>query len=63
MIKINNKLCDECGTCVGVCPTEALLLKVASLQVDNTICTDCGNCITICPVAALKRVDKIGINN
>ncbi len=53
MISINNKRCDECGTCVGVCPEGVLLLRGKGLIVEDTGCTSCGNCITICPVAAI----------
>jgi electron transfer flavoprotein alpha subunit len=54
MIKVNQNRCDECGTCVGVCPTAALLLKTSSLEIIDDLCTDCGNCVAICPIAALK---------
>ncbi len=53
MVVINNKRCDECGTCVGVCPKGVLLLKKSGLIVDEQVCTGCSLCITICPVAAI----------
>jgi ferredoxin len=57
MIIINDTVCDMCGTCIGVCPTSALLLTKSSLDIIHESCTDCGNCVTICPVAALKLKD------
>ncbi len=53
MLIINTKICDLCGTCIGVCPEKALLLP-NTLTVDNSKCTECGICVSICPVAALK---------
>jgi len=54
MPKINTNICDLCGTCVGVCPSAALLLNTSELSVDENRCTHCGTCIPICPVAALS---------
>lgn len=53
MVQINIKVCDGCGTCVGMCPTLALQLT-PRLVVDEKLCESCGVCVDICPVAALK---------
>ncbi len=53
MPKVNTKICDLCGTCVGVCPCAALLLNAEELTVDENRCTNCNICVSICPVAAL----------
>jgi ferredoxin len=52
--KINNAACDRCGTCISVCPANALLLLSASLEVDHDRCTGCGRCVKICPFGALS---------
>jgi ferredoxin len=54
--KVNNEACDRCGTCVGVCPANALLLLTASLIVDSVRCTGCGSCVNVCPFGALALV-------
>ena len=51
-LEISTDLCDRCGTCISVCPCNALLLT-EQLTVDTQKCTMCGSCVRICPVAAL----------
>ncbi|MCK4813542.1 MAG: 4Fe-4S binding protein [Candidatus Marinimicrobia bacterium] len=46
--------CDQCGTCISVCPVDALMLTENSLIVDHKLCTECLLCVNICPVAALE---------
>lgn len=52
MLICNHKECDQCGTCVGVCPHAALLLS-DHLEVDKERCTLCSRCIKVCPFGAL----------
>jgi ferredoxin len=51
---VNNDACDRCGTCIGVCPANALLLLAGSLKVDSGRCTACGTCVAVCPFGALS---------
>lgn len=48
---IDNGLCHRCGTCVGICPTDALGLDDESYpKVKNlSACTDCDLCVKTCP--------------
>jgi NAD-dependent dihydropyrimidine dehydrogenase PreA subunit len=50
---IDEKTCDRCGTCISVCPCDALLLTDV-LTVSTKECTGCGTCVAICPVQALS---------
>jgi heterodisulfide reductase subunit A-like polyferredoxin len=52
-LEIDNNNCDRCGTCVGVCPCNALVLA-ACLEVDRKRCTVCGTCVALCPAGALS---------
>ncbi|MBN1307200.1 MAG: 4Fe-4S binding protein [Chitinispirillaceae bacterium] len=52
-LTINRNECDRCGTCISVCPCNALLL-VDELRVIHDQCTRCGTCVAICPVGALE---------
>ena len=36
-IMINNEICDYCGTCVAVCPVDAIELKEFTIRVYNEI--------------------------
>jgi ferredoxin len=53
MININTAECDACGTCVGVCPSDALILE-QTLSINTDVCTGCGICVRICPFGALS---------
>ncbi len=53
MLYIELDKCDECGTCISVCPENALLLK-QSLEVNSGKCVSCGRCVKVCPFAALS---------
>ena len=48
-----NGLCTGCGTCAGICPNEALKMRISKgLYVPNlsvSRCKKCGSCIEVCP--------------
>lgn len=46
--------CDQCGTCIAVCPEDALMLNEFKVAVDHEKCSECGLCVKICPIAALE---------
>ena len=46
--------CDQCGTCIAVCPADALMLSEFKVIVDHDACTECGICVKMCPIAALE---------
>jgi ferredoxin len=52
MLRVNDELCDACGTCIGVCRTNALLLT-QHLVVDQARCVACRACVKVCPFGAL----------
>ncbi len=56
MIRVDISVCDECGTCISVCPENALLL-VDLLSIDESKCISCGNCVAVCPYGALHILD------
>jgi len=62
-MKINQKndLCDFCGTCVAVCPVDAIELFETRLIIDDDKCTFCMNCINVCPYACLERNDEVTV--
>lgn len=53
MIHVDTIACDACGTCVGVCPSDALVLE-QTVSVNSDVCTGCGICVLICPFGALS---------
>lgn len=52
---INSGLCTGCGTCVGICPRDALDMMIDHRQglyipsLDNEKCNECGLCFKACP--------------
>ena len=50
--------CDLCGTCVAVCPPDAIQLPEMQLLIDMHRCTLCLNCVKVCPVRALEVIDE-----
>ena len=59
MIGIDGNLCDLCGTCVGVCPVDALTIEGSSVHLDRPACTGCRFCVSICPVGAISEYEDV----
>jgi len=55
-IRKNDDKCVDCGACVGVCPSEALVLEQPWMKVifDPEKCVVCGECVPCCPVRAME---------
>ncbi|MCP1663172.1 coenzyme F420 hydrogenase subunit beta [Methanocalculus sp. AMF5] len=45
---IDPKLCTYCGTCVGVCPNNVLIIRSGIIIIQDA-CNSCGFCYNICP--------------
>jgi coenzyme F420 hydrogenase subunit beta len=56
-LAVERHLCHGCGTCVSVCPTQALKMKETAsgflVPKIGERCTGCGMCASICPGARL----------
>jgi ferredoxin len=52
--------CILCGTCVPVCPVNAISEDDPLYIIDKEICTDCGACDDVCPVDAIKWEETAG---
>ena len=51
---IDKKKCISCGTCVAICPVEAISFdKDGKAVIDRTKCIRCGACQASCPVEAI----------
>ncbi len=49
-------LCDQCGDCVVVCPTEALKRnKLGVVLLDKKVCVGCLTCVGFCEKGAFER--------
>jgi ferredoxin len=52
----NESKCTDCGVCVTICPTAALVVDPATRKVNfyNDKCIACEACIKICPPRAME---------
>ncbi|MDO5650252.1 MAG: glycyl-radical enzyme activating protein [Gallicola sp.] len=50
--------CTLCGSCVEVCPENALFIEDGLLVLDDEKCTKCGDCENVCNYSAIKVVGK-----
>jgi len=57
MILIKENKCDFCGSCVAVCPVDAIEMAEASLNIIHETCIDCDICVWICPIDVLESKD------
>jgi dissimilatory sulfite reductase (desulfoviridin) alpha/beta subunit len=55
MIRPKDDLCDFCGTCVAVCPQDAIELFEARIAIIQDRCTECLNCVKVCPLHVLEE--------
>jgi ferredoxin len=54
-MQVDHEHCDVCGTCVSVCPTDAIRVREFSVSIDPKICVKCGNCLRVCPMHAIRE--------
>ena len=50
--------CKRCGTCVKVCPEQAVTLSDDGVHIDRVKCTVCGECVKNCLPEALQISGK-----
>ncbi len=56
VMKVNPKKCIGCGTCVAICPVEAISFdKNGKAKINQNKCIHCGACASSCPVSAIDQ--------
>ncbi|MDY7010120.1 MAG: 4Fe-4S binding protein [Planctomycetota bacterium] len=53
-VKVDIEKCTGCGSCVDVCPVEAISLNDGKAVIDEDTCTECGLCVDECPEEAIS---------
>lgn len=53
-LKVSDKKCIRCTHCVKVCPTEAIRIVNAKVEIWEERCVDCGECMRACPHKAIS---------
>jgi ferredoxin len=59
LIEVDAEKCFSCGSCVALCPVEAISIdKDSSVNFDKEKCvgSTCSICVDACPVRAIKSV-------
>ena len=50
--------CIKCGTCVEICPENAIALTPDGIITDTELCKLCGHCAEVCPTKAIEMSGK-----
>jgi len=58
--RVNERVCMHCGSCVSVCPNEAITMiksgpRGLAAHVDPVECRGCGNCSSACSNGAIQQ--------
>lgn len=53
IIQTGDRMCDNCGTCVKMCPTQAISEKNPR-KTNKDLCISCARCIAVCPQHSRK---------
>jgi len=50
--------CIGCGTCIDVCPNNALTLDESGIHINRDLCQRCASCVESCPTTALRKLGE-----
>ena len=53
-MNVDRGLCDYCGACVGMCPTDAINLDETVIAINEDKCIKCEFCVIGCPTGAIS---------
>ena len=63
LIEVDTEKCFSCGSCVALCPVEAISIdKELTVKFDKEKCvgSTCSICVDACPAKAIKSVKQNG---
>jgi ferredoxin len=61
MVYVNDAICNGCGECIDICPTNALIFQNNRAFIDQDLCQECGVCIDICPKGAILLAQPLPV--
>ena len=62
LIEVDSEKCFSCGSCVALCPVEAISIeKDSSIKFLKEKClgSTCGICVDACPARAIKSIKQV----
>lgn len=65
LIEVDSEKCFSCGSCVALCPVEAIRIDEDSTVVfdkEKCVGSTCSICVDACPARAIKSVKQNGNN-
>jgi len=66
LIEVDSDKCFNCGSCIALCPVEAIsLTKDSTVQFDKERCvgSTCSVCVDACPARAIKSIKQNSLEN
>ena len=66
LIEVDSDKCFSCGSCIALCPVEAIsLAKDSTVQFDKEKCvgSTCSVCVDACPARAIKSIKQNNSEN
>jgi Pyruvate/2-oxoacid:ferredoxin oxidoreductase delta subunit len=57
---IDRDTCTGCGSCLEICPPQAIVLKDDKAIIEAEFCEECGFCAAECPCDAIAIVFPTG---
>jgi MinD superfamily P-loop ATPase len=52
--KVNPELCTGCGTCIDICPKNAIVMQDDKAFILENLCKNCKKCVRVCPSGAIE---------
>jgi L-aspartate semialdehyde sulfurtransferase ferredoxin len=66
LIEVDSDKCFSCGSCIALCPVEAIsVAKDSTVQFDKEKCvgSTCSVCVDACPARAIKSIKQNSLEN
>jgi len=66
LIEVDSDKCFSCGSCIALCPVEAIsLADDSTVQFDKEKCvgSTCSICVDACPARAIKSIKQSSLEN
>jgi NAD-dependent dihydropyrimidine dehydrogenase PreA subunit len=61
MVRIDSTRCNGCGSCVDICPQQAITLNDNLAVINEKLCIQCGTCAEICPTSAIHEEALVNV--